>query len=115
MKFLEELRALLSEASGFVAQCDGQSADVALTLLAKAKDLVVLRLATEPDVPSGAIADDTAKLLDNDWRVRLFRNALGSYTAVAVSSHAERRVETDDFTPSKALYRLTEKVFGRIV
>lgn len=67
-------------------------------------------------------ADDVMKLLDNQYSVVLFKNQLGSYTAVAckgVQSVAKAlsidRQNTDDFTPSQALYRLTEKVLtGRI-
>lgn len=67
------------------------------------------------DTPKAA--DDCMKLLDNGWAIRLFRNQLGSYTAVAKNDspdHKPRYVETDDFIPSQALYRLVEKVFGRI-
>lgn len=80
--------------------------------------------------------DDTKKLLDNKRCILLFRNEMGSYTAVAGKSpheiigllEAADEVEnatgdprdcswiTDDFTPSKALCRLTEKLTtGRIV
>lgn len=85
------------------------------------------------------LADECKKLLDNGWIVQLYRNELGSYSAVALSGKAIQitqkalneaaleieadeaddvkrgRVITDDFEPSQALYRLTEKVFGRIV
>ena len=65
--------------------------------------------------------DDCKKLLDNGWTVALFKNDLGSYTAVAArdwqtieeAMEIESQV-TDDFEPSQALYRLTEKVFGNI-
>jgi hypothetical protein len=84
------------------------------------------------------LPDECKKLLDNGWLVQLFRNDLGSYSAVALSKSAaglvqaaldeaiceiddddieavkRGRVITDDFEPSQALYRLTEKVFGRI-
>jgi len=83
-------------------------------------------------------ADDARKLLDNGWTVQLYRNNLGSYTAAAIPPKAQKmlneagpfddvddkieelldddRLITDDFTPSKALYRLTEKALtGRIV
>lgn len=57
--------------------------------------------------------------LDDGWEVRLFANSLGSYTAMAVLRVPGQKihfVETDDFTPSKALYRLAEKATtGRIV
>lgn len=64
--------------------------------------------------------DDIRKVLDNGWRVTLFRNGLGSYTARARRPRRDRTkkdvIETDDFTPSKALYRLAEKtITGRIV
>lgn len=66
-------------------------------------------------------ADDCMKLLDAGFIIMLRANQMGSYTAVAVRPGEEvvdaieddRRV-TDDFTPSQALYRLTEKFHGRI-
>jgi hypothetical protein len=68
-----------------------------------------------------AMADECKKLLDNGWGVVLYKNDLGSYTAIAVPLedlppvNTEENHITDDFTPSKALYRLTEKVTtGRI-
>ena len=85
------------------------------------------------------LADECKRLLDNGWLVQLFRNDMGSYSAVALSQSAATavqaalddalleideedvdavkrgRVITDDFEPSQALYRLTEKVFGNIV
>lgn len=85
------------------------------------------------------LADECKRLLDNGWLIQLYKNHLGSYTAVALSATAARkmqacldeleleededevfaimrgRFETDDFEPSQALYRLTEKVFGNIV
>lgn len=75
------------------------------------------------DTPNNA--DACVKLLDNGWVVRLFRNWLGSYTAVTSSPSSpsslnpdgetvHKTFETDDFTPAQALYRLTEKVFGNI-
>jgi len=72
--------------------------------------------------------DDCMKLLDNGYVILLFSNGIGSYTAVAVNAdeadgimpcHCDDFDEwriTDDFTPSKALYRLVEKATtGRIV
>lgn len=67
--------------------------------------------------------NDVVKLLDNDWSVMLFRNDLGSYTAVAImpeqSVHDAMQCDsqiTDDFTVEKVLFRLTEKCLcGRIV
>lgn len=85
------------------------------------------------------LADETKKLLDSNWTICIFKNSLGSYTAVAMTGEAASScgvadslmdamnlgdIEnvfqtgvcvTDDFEPSQALYRLTEKVFGRIV
>ncbi len=62
-------------------------------------------------------ADDIQKLLDNKWRVLLFKNDIGSYSAVACSPRLTMReaiddeaLITDDFTPSQALHRLAEKV-----
>jgi hypothetical protein len=61
------------------------------------------------------LADECIKLLDNGWCVTMYKNAMGSYTARAASfAEPDVLVETDDFTPSQVLYRLTEKVFGRI-
>jgi hypothetical protein len=66
--------------------------------------------------PTPSLPDEFMKLLDNGWRVTLFKNQLGSYTAKAKHVPTSRKVITDDFTPSKALYRLTEKaITGRIV
>lgn len=62
-------------------------------------------------------ADDVRKLLDNGWTVLLFKNDLGSYTAVAckpgqqIADAIDKEAQlTDDFTPSQALHRLAEKV-----
>lgn len=68
------------------------------------------------------LADECVKLLDNGWTILLFRNDMGSYTAVSCKPEqtmqdaleAEKQV-TDDFLPSQALYRLTEKICGNIV
>ena len=65
-------------------------------------------------------ADECKKLLDNGWNVVLFKNNLGSYSAVATKQGVPRKVIeagviTDDFDPSAALFRLTEKVYGNIV
>jgi hypothetical protein len=83
------------------------------------------------------LADESKKLLDNGWTIVLRGNGLGSYTAIALDQQAVLLVDideaiedydegespdmvlhgvclTDDFEPSQALYRLTEKVFGRI-
>jgi hypothetical protein len=69
------------------------------------------------------LADECKKLLDNGWQILLFRNELGSYTAEASKPALATEVDeveechlTDDFEPSQALYRLTEKVLtGRVV
>lgn len=65
------------------------------------------------------LADECQRLLDNGWIIILFRSELGSYTAAAYPPEVEIELEgdatiTDDFLPSQALYRLTEKVFGEI-
>lgn len=67
-------------------------------------------------------ADDCRKLLDAGFIVVMKRNEMGSYTAVACrpGEEVEEAMEdemriTDDFLPSQALYRLTEKATtGRI-
>jgi len=72
--------------------------------------------------------DDLMKLLDNGVAVSIFKNDLGSYTAIAhnmeqsiiweelLEDQFDESQITDDFTPEKALYRLVEKVTtGRIV
>ena len=73
--------------------------------------------------------DESKRLLDNNWVVVLFRNDLGSYTAVAIGAkrveerlvsravaHALRDIPdnqiTDDFEPGQALTRLAAKVVG---
>ena len=61
------------------------------------------------------LADECKKLLDSGWRIQLFRNDLGSYTArCKKTGEPEVGFITDDFEPSQVLYRLTEKVFGNI-
>lgn len=72
------------------------------------------------------LPDECKKLLDNGWTIALFANAMGSYTAAAIKGPPDKIILelvedtdddhcTDDFEPSQALYRLTEKVFGNIV
>ena len=65
------------------------------------------------------VAVDLAKITqmtDAGWRVELYKNALGSYTAVAWrDADPDTRVETDDFAPGEALTRLAHKVLGEIV
>lgn len=73
--------------------------------------------------PTPKLADESVKLLDNGWTIKLFKNALGSYTARAIKPKIvdpkrgtiNTVIDTDDFSPSQALYCLTEKVFGNIV
>lgn len=67
--------------------------------------------------PTPRLADECKKLLDNGWQIGLYKNALGSYSATAwnVIDSEVVTIDTDDFEPSAALYRLTEKVFGNIV
>lgn len=61
------------------------------------------------------LADECKKLLDNGWTIELFKNQIGSYTATAEHPDGGSEI-TDDFEPSQALYRLTEKITaGRIV
>lgn len=74
------------------------------------------------------------QMLDNGWSVELFRNELGTYTAVGqheneqlIARIAELNqglceivdedgdVVTDDFTPEQALTRLAYKVHGEIL
>lgn len=83
-------------------------------------------------------------MLDAGWNVRLFKNELGAYTAIAthgkqdIIDRANRllrgrleengfpedsiddvldqsEIVTDDFTPEQALTRLSYKVHGEIV
>lgn len=69
------------------------------------------------------LADECKKLLDSGWIVTLWKNDLGSYSATATRAmltpdaldNIHERQITDDFEPSQALYRLTEKVFGNTV
>lgn len=63
------------------------------------------------------LADECRKLLDNHWRLMLFANTLGSYTAIAIRPEQSAREAlavdsqvTDGFTPSTAIYRLCEKL-----
>lgn len=55
-----------------------------------------------------------AQLLDNGWLVKVFKNRLGSYTAIAARGPLQN-VTTDDFTPEQALTRLAYKVLGDII
>lgn len=69
------------------------------------------------------LSDQIVKLLDRDETIVLFKNQLGTYTAAVIrESLADISEEisempdlvlthTDDFTPGKALHRLSEKMF----
>lgn len=74
------------------------------------------------------VADECLRLLDDGAKVVLYRNGLGSYTAVSLRGADAERIEeiidhlcsdgphiTDDFLPSKALHRLAEKSIGNIL
>ena len=50
-----------------------------------------------------------AKILDRGWSVRIYRNDLGSYTALA-TAHRAATVITDHFTVPKAVRALAKKV-----
>lgn len=69
-------------------------------------------------------ADHVKELLEQEGAaVVLLKNQLGSYSAVCVPladvlhslSDAKEEKVTDDFEPSQALYRLTEKVLRGVV
>ena len=86
-------------------------------------------MATNLEEADNTPANDCMKLLDNGRFIVLFQNGLGSYTAVALGNDDARKVQriidkipgrgrhiTEDCTPAKALYRLTEKaITGRVV
>lgn len=68
-------------------------------------------------------ADECQALLDRGYGVVMYRNTLGSYTAMALTASEWERVErwfhdvpashtADDLTPMGALDRLTEKCRG---
>lgn len=46
-----------------------------------------------------------------EHEIRVFPNALGSFTATAKKHGKGRQIDTDDFTPLKAIRRLHDKVF----
>jgi hypothetical protein len=84
-----------------------------------------------------------AQMLDSGWHIRMFKNAMGSYTveathartglvkaaqrkvidatpadirdAIADSFDGDNTIDTDDFTPEQALTRMAYKVFGEII
>lgn len=68
-------------------------------------------------------ADACLRLLDNGWQILLLKNGLGTYSAIAIDVKKQTAEEackidkqiTDDFLPSQALYRLSEKMIGNIV
>ena len=83
-------------------------------------------MATEKIETAMPLADEVAKLLDNEWCVVMYKHPRGGYAACAIQSGAEglgaigevvmglkQQHITDDFTPSKALHRLVEKVLTR--
>jgi hypothetical protein len=82
------------------------------------------------------------QMLDAGWRVKLFKNSMGSYTAearhhnlhvikkanlaelencspdlrdVVEEFQCVNKIETDDFTPEQALTRLAYKIHGEIL
>lgn len=54
------------------------------------------------------------QMLDADWKVGLYKNELGSYTATAHRGPLAF-IHTDDFTPEQALTRLAYKVHGEVI
>lgn len=65
---------------------------------------------TKVDIPK------VTQMLDAGWRILLFKNDIGSYTAQAMGSNPPRLCLTDDFTPEQALTRLAYKaVDGEIL
>jgi hypothetical protein len=75
--------------------------------------------------PSPCSGDEVAKLLDDGYWVVIYHNRLGSFTAVALGESESDTINdvreciediddesriTDDFTPTKALARLAEKL-----
>lgn len=67
------------------------------------------------------------QMLDNGWRVKLFRGGMESYVVIArhrgmrkmplISSMIDDDGDlvTDDFTPEQALTRMAYKVHGEII
>ncbi len=55
--------------------------------------------------------------LDAGWRLTLFKNSLGAYTAIGTRDemHRTEEHETDDFTPEQALTRLAYKILGDVI
>ena len=52
---------------------------------------------------------DILKLLDNGWKITLYKNQLGSYTSTARNRTGRHEI-TDHFTPEESLRALVEKV-----
>lgn len=77
-------------------------------------------------------ADEIQRALDNGHMVILYRNALDTYTACAFHQQtlagesllglidqqfpgeSDKEHLTDDFTPAKALHRLSEAMIGNV-
>jgi hypothetical protein len=55
------------------------------------------------------------QMLDADWKVRIYKNALGTYTARSYREKDRKTVTVDDFTPEQALTRLAYKVHDKII
>ena len=52
--------------------------------------------------------NDAMRLLDNGWKVQIFKNALGSYTGVA--KRYGKKIITDHFTVDELMTALADKV-----
>ena len=58
------------------------------------------------------ISPEICKLLDNGWKLEIYKNGLGSYTVEAL--HKTGAVEiTDDFLPEKAFDCMVDKINKR--
>lgn len=56
------------------------------------------------------------QMLDSGWTVKLFKNELHTYTAMARRANDRvYKLDTDDFTPEQALTRLAYKVHGEVL
>ena len=51
-----------------------------------------------------------AKLMDNGWTIKLWKNPLGNYTSQANSRR--QTIITDHFTAGESIQALADKVFG---
>ena len=74
---------------------------------------------TKRQSPPDEAAPELQRLVDNGYAVAVFRNGMGTYTAFAVPvANLEDAIEaadehealTDDFTPSRSVKRLADKV-----